>query len=120
MIRTGVLRYWGETGADHAKLQQYDSAGLTLEGAKWLVAQKGAVMIGADTSGLEVGEDPVVPGRAIPVHEYLLIEQGVHIGELHYLEDLAKNKVYRFVYVATTNRIKGAVAGFAMRPLAIE
>jgi hypothetical protein len=51
---------------------------------------------------------------------YLLVEQGVHIGEFHYLEELARNKVYRFTYVAVTNRVKGAVAGFAMRPLAIE
>jgi kynurenine formamidase len=120
MIRTGTLGFWGATGADHAKLAAHDSAGLTLEGAKWLVEQKGAVMIGSDTSGLEVGEDPAQAGKVIPVHEYLLVEQGVHIGEFHYLEELAKNKVYRFTYVAVTNRVKGAVAGFALRPLALE
>lgn len=120
LIRTGTLRYWGETGADHARIAQHDSAGITLEGAKWLVEQKGAVMIGADTSGAEVGQDPALPGATIPVHEYLLIEQGVHIGEFHYLEGLAGNKVYRFTYVAATNRLKGAVAGTAMRPLAVE
>jgi kynurenine formamidase len=120
LIRTGTLRYWGEAGADHAKIAQHDSAGLTLEGARWLVEQEGAVMIGADTSGLEVGEDPALPGAVIPVHEYLLIDQGVHIAEFHYLEELARNKVYRFTYIAVTNRLKGTVAGFAMRPLAIE
>ncbi len=120
LVRTGTLRYWGETGADHEKLAQHDSAGITLEAAKWLVEQKGAVMIGADTSGTEVGEDPALPGAVIPVHEYLLIQQGVHIGEFHYLEDLSRNRVYRFTYVAMTNRLKGAVAGTAMRPIAIE
>jgi kynurenine formamidase len=120
LIRTGTLRYWGETGADHAKLAQHDSAGITLEGAKWLVEQKGAVLIGADTSGTEVGDDPALPGATIPVHEYLLVEQGVHIGEFHYLEDLSRNKIYRFTYVAMTNRLKGTVAGTAMRPIAIE
>ena len=120
LIRTGTLRYWGEAGADHARLAQHDSAGLTLEGARWLVEQKGAVFIGSDTTGLEVGKDPSLPDAAIPVHEYLLIDQGVHIGELHYLEDLSRNKVYRFTYVAATNRIKGTVAGFALRPLALE
>ena len=120
LIRTGTLRYWGEAGADHAKIGEHDSAGLSLEGAKWLVEQKGAVMIGADTSGLEVGQDPALPGRVVPVHEYLLIEQGVHIGEFFFLEGLARDKVWRFTLVAATNRIKGAVAGFALRPLAIE
>ena len=120
MLRTGTLRYWGETGADHAKIAQHDSAGLTLEGAKWLVEQKGAVMIGGDTSGVEVGSDPALKGQVNPVHEYLLVEQGVHLGEFHNLEELARNKVFRFVYVATTNRIKGTAAGFALRPMAIE
>jgi kynurenine formamidase len=120
LIRTGTLRYWGEAGADHAKIAEHDSAGITLAAAKWLVEQKGAAMIGSDTSGLEVGNDPALPGLAIPVHEYLLIEQGVHIGEFHNLEALAREKVYRFTYVGLTNRIKGTVAGFAMRPVAIE
>jgi hypothetical protein len=77
-------------------------------------------MIGADTSGLEVGADPALPGAVIPVHEYLLVEQGVHIGELHYLEELARDKAYRFTYVAVTNRLKGTVAGTALRPLGLR
>jgi kynurenine formamidase len=120
LIRTGTLRYWGATGADHQQLQQHDSAGLTLEGARWLVEQKGAVMIGADTSGLEVGSDPAVPDRILPVHEYLLVDQGIHVLEFHYLEDLSREKVFRFAYIAATNGLKGAVAGTAMRPIALE
>ncbi|MGH9661241.1 MAG: cyclase family protein [Bryobacteraceae bacterium] len=120
LVRTGTLRYWGENGSDHAKIGQHDSAGVTLEAARWLVEQKGAVMIGADTSGTEVGNDPAMKGQANPVHEYLLIEQGVHIGEFHNLEGLSRAKVYRFTYLAVTNRLKGAVAGTALRPIAIE
>ena len=120
LIRTGTLRYWGETGADHAKIAAHDSAGLTLAGARWLVEEKGAVFIGSDTSGLEVGSDPTLNGEVNPVHGYLLVDQGVHIGEFHYLEDLAKNRLYRFTYIGVTNRVKGAAAGFAMRPLALE
>lgn len=120
-IRTGTLRYWGATGADHAKLATHDSAGLNLAGAKWLVEQKGVVFIGGDTSGVEVGSDPTLPaGVSNAVHEYLLVEQGVHIGEFHNLEALAAAKVNRFVYFATTNRLKGAVAGTALRPIAIQ
>jgi kynurenine formamidase len=119
-IRTGTLRYWGEAGENHAKIAEHDSAGLTLAGAKWLVEEKGASMIGADTSGLEVSEDPDLPGVANPVHEYLLVEQGVHIGEFHNLEELSRNRVYRFTYIAVTNRLRGTTAGFALRPLAVE
>lgn len=118
-IRTGTLRYWGETGADHAAIARHDSAGLVLAGAKWLVEEKGAVLIGSDTSGLEGPAAPDSP-TPVPVHEYLLVEQGVPIGEFHYLEELARDRVYEFAYVVTTNKIKGTVAGFALRPLAIR
>jgi kynurenine formamidase len=120
MVRTGTLRHWGPSGADHAKIAAHDSAGITLEAARWLVEQKGAVMIGSDTSGLEVGVDPAMPNYPNAVHEYLLVKQGVHIGEFHNLEGLAAAKVHRFVYMATTNRVRGAVAGFALRPVGIE
>lgn len=120
LIRTGTLRYWGETGADHDKLRQHDSAGINLEAARWLVEQQGALMIGSDTSGLECATPPPGSASFIRVHVYLLIEQGVHIAEFHYLEDLAAAQAYEFLYVAAVNKIKGAVAGFALRPLAIR
>lgn len=102
------------------KISEHDSAGMQLPAVKWLVEEKGAIMIGSDTSSLEMMQPPP-PGSDsfMPVHNYLLIEQGVHIAEFHYLEDLAAEKVYQFLYIGTTNKIKGTTAGFAMRPLAI-
>ena len=60
------------------------------------------------------------PQTFIPVHRYLLIEQGVHIGEFHFLEDLARDGVYEFCYVCLTNKIRGTTAGFTLRPIAIR
>jgi kynurenine formamidase len=120
LIRTGALRYWGKDGSDHDKLREHDSAGIDLDAAKWLVAEQGAVLIGSDTSGLEWGPPKGEKAEFIPVHRYLLIEQGVHIGEFHYLEELAKDGVYEFCYVCTTNKIRGAAAGFTLRPIAIR
>jgi kynurenine formamidase len=120
LIRTGVLRYWGQNGADHAKLQEHDSAGIDLPAARWLVEQQGATLIGSDTSGLEHWPDPKEKPVFIPVHRYLLTEQGVHIGEFHFLEDLARDRVYEFCYVCLTNKIRGTTAGFTLRPIAIR
>ena len=120
LIRTGTLRYWGQNGADHDRIRQHDSAGIDLAAAKWLVEQRGAILIGSDTSGLEHAPGPEEPATFIPVHRYLLIEQGVHIGEFHFLEDLAKDRTYEFCYMCTVNKIRGAVAGFALRPIAIR
>lgn len=119
-IRTGTLRHWGANGADHDKLRPLDAAGIDKGAARWLVEEKGAILIGSDTSGLEWTPGPKDTEEFIPVHRYLLIEQGVHIGEFHYLEDLAKDKAYEFCYVCTTNKIRGTVAGFCLRPLALR
>jgi kynurenine formamidase len=120
LIRTGTCRYWGEAGGDHKKLGEHDSAGIDLGAARWLVEQQGAILIGSDTSGLEQLPGPGEPSSFIPVHQYLLIEQGVHIGEFHNLEQLAKDGVYEFCYVCMTNKIRGTVAGFCLRPVAIR
>jgi len=121
------LRYWGETGADHDRLKMHDTAGITVETAKWLVEQNGAMLVGSDTSGLEwtPSDQQAADHRAkyksfMPVHTYLLIEQGVHIGEFHNLEALARDRVYEFCYICTTAKIRGSTAGFALRPLAIK
>ena len=109
------------------KIKEHDSAGITLESAKWLVEQHGAIFIGSDTSGLEYApsaEDEEEFRKEyktfIPVHTYLLNDQGVHIGEFHYLEDLAAEKAYEFCYISMTNKIKGSTAGFALPPIAIR
>ncbi len=127
LVRTGTLRYWGESGADHEKIDQHDSAGLGLDAAKWLVEQHGAMMIGADTSGMEYKPKEAATrayrekyGSFMPVHNYLLIEQGVHIAEFHNLEELAKDRVYEFCYICAVNKIRGTTAGFALRPVPIR
>ena len=120
LVRTGTGRFWGEDGADHATIAEHDSAGPDLEATKWLVAENGAIMVASDTSGFEVNPPPGTPGTGIPVHRYLLVDQGVHLGEFHYLEGLSQAKAYTFCYVAAVNKIKGAAAGFALRPLALR
>ena len=128
LIRTGTLRFWGETGQDDKGLiDQHDSAGINLEAARWLVEENGAMLIGSDTSGLEYKPrtEDTAAYRAkyksfMPVHNYLLIQQGVHIAEFHNLEELSRGKIFEFCYVCTTARLKGTASGFALRPLALQ
>jgi hypothetical protein len=85
------------------------------------------MLVGSDTSGLEyVPKDEDTNAYRtkyksfMPVHNYLLIQQGVHIGEFHNLEGLAGDKVYEFCYVCTTGKVKGAASGFTLRPIAMR
>jgi kynurenine formamidase len=117
-IRTGSLRHWGEAGHDRAALAGPDTAGITLAAARWLCEEYGPMVIASDTSTVEV--IPAADGTAAqPVHEYLLVEQGVYLGELHYLEELAARRAYEFCYIALCPKVRGTTAGFALRPVAL-
>ena len=125
LIRTGTGGVWltgDRVGANQAEVAGPDSAGITVEAARWLVEQKGALAVGSDTSGLEVVPpvDFTEEGTSFnPVHVYLLVKQGVHILEFHNLEELAAERTYKFAYVLGVNKIRGAAAGTVLRPIGI-
>ncbi len=118
LVRSGTGRHWGDYGHDREALARSDGSGITLASARWLVEQHGAAVIGSDTSTVEV--IPAVDGDCWqPVHRYLLVEQGVHLAELHLLEELSRDRTYEFCYVALTPKVRGTTAGFALRPIAL-
>lgn len=110
LIRTGYQQFWLSNNARYS----FSGPGPNLECARYLV-EKGAVAIGSDTEAMEQ-IPPEEPG--LPVHQYLLFEAGVtHIEEL-FLENLAHDKVYEFVFICLPLRIKGAT-GSIIHPIAI-
>ena len=93
-----------------------------MSAARWLVEEKGALMIGSDTSASRTSRRPsrLPDGTSFnPVHVYLLVRQGVHILELNNLEDLARDGVYKLGYVLSPNKIRGNVAGTVQRPVGL-
>jgi kynurenine formamidase len=125
LVRTGTGGVWLEgsgVGANQSEIEGPDLAGLTVEGAKWLVEEKGALAVGTDTSAVEVRppKDQLDDGTSFnPVHIYLLTRQGVHILEYQNLEGLAEDKVFKFAYILGVNKIRGATAGTVLRPIGI-
>jgi kynurenine formamidase len=113
LIRTGLMTQW----PDASKYRMSDQAGLGLEGAKWLVEENKAMLLGADNFGLESFPSTDKANFA-PMHTYLLGQRGVSFLEVLWLEDLAKDKVYEFVFIASALKLRGA-SGSPVRPLAI-
>jgi kynurenine formamidase len=109
-VRTGRHRVWPDGDA-----YMDQPPGLNRDGAEYL-AKAGAIVIGADTIGLEQGpsDDPT---NATPVHTYLLAEAGVLIMEVLNLEELAAESVHEFALIGACLRIKGAT-GSPIRPIA--
>lgn len=113
LTRTGLMTLW----PDQAKYRLDDQAGLSLEAAQWLVEGQKAMLLGADNFGVESFPSKT-PDNLAPVHAYLFAERGVSILEVLWLEDLAKDQVYEFLFIASPLKIRGGTAS-PIRPLAI-
>jgi kynurenine formamidase len=113
LVHTGYMKFWTQ-GVD--TVSKFKGAGISLEVADYL-AERGAVVVGADTETVEADPSPD-PRNPHPVHIRLMIEKGVHLLELVYLSDLARDHVYQFMFVCLPLRIKGAT-GSMVRPIAI-
>ena len=110
LIRTGYEKFWM---VDNTKFSG-EAAGLNLDSAQYIVS-KGAAVVGADNEAVDQ-IPPIGPG--LPVHQYLIVDNGVtHIEALH-LEELAKDKVYEFLFICLPLRIKGAT-GSIVHPIAV-
>lgn len=110
------------TGERWPEMDLCPGAGLTIEGARYLVEEKNACLLGDDQVAFEnfpPNATSSFDGHVHPVHHYLLIQQGVHIIELVQLDELAKDKTYEFCFFAAPNKIKGAT-GMYIRPIAIK
>lgn len=112
LIRTGQAQFYEDAGKF---LHEYP--GINLDAVKWLVEEKGIMLLGADNLSFEA----FPPERAdnwVPVHTYLLAEKGVMFIEQMLLEELSKDKVYEFAFIAASLKFKGA-SGAPMRPIAL-
>jgi kynurenine formamidase len=113
LIRTGFMTLW----PDPVKYRLENQAGLSLEAAQWLVEKQQAMLLGADNFGVERFPSNN-PDNFLPLHTYLLAERGVSMIEVMWLEELAKDQVYEFVFIAAPLKLRGAT-GSPLRPLAI-
>ncbi len=107
LIRTGRMTVWPDP-----KKFVHNDPGITKASATWLV-DNGAAIIGADNMGVEK-----FPMAEDSVHVYLFAERGVCLLELLWLEDLAKDQVYEFAFIAAPIKMRGAT-GSPIRPLAL-
>ena len=117
-IRTGIMSLWGEAGHDKEELAPYDSAGINLDAAKCLVEEKGAVLIGADNSGLECAGKCWKPGQFYPVTSTCWSSRAC--------TSVSSTTSRPWRATASTSSLHGArnkirgTAGFTLRPVAIR
>lgn len=105
LIRTGYMSQW----PDAERMAAHRTPGPDVSAAAWL-AKHGIVATGTDTETYEVQPAPDLgqPTNPQPVHTYLLIERGIYLMESLDLEELARDLVYEFLFVALPLKIRGA------------
>lgn len=112
LIRTGRMQHY-----EDAQAYMANPPGLGLAAARFLVEEGGAMVVGADNLSFEAFPSEL-ESDYVPVHTYLLAQQGTPILELVYLEDLARDRVYEFAFIGGSLKLRGSDAA-PMRPLAI-
>jgi kynurenine formamidase len=115
LVRTGRMRHFQDR-------ERFMTAppGMTVEACRWLVEEKKVMTMGADNLSFEVFPSVKEESEAdwVPVHTYLLAEKGVPFMEVVYLEELARDRIYEFAFIAGSLKFRGA-SGAPLRPIAI-
>jgi kynurenine formamidase len=113
LLRTGWLKTFYDQGSQAFFATE---PGIGIDAAQW-IANMDFAAVGADNYGVEVV--PTEDGQpGIPVHTRLIRDYGVYLMELFDLEELARDQVYEFLFVAAPLMITGGV-GSPLNPLAI-
>jgi kynurenine formamidase len=110
LIRTGWSKYW--TDAEMFIGRRGGMPGPGEKATRWLI-ERGATLMGSDTPGFEC-----LPTPGVSVHAILLVDAGIHIIENLNLEEIAKKRAPRALFVALPLRLTGAT-GSPIRPIAI-
>jgi kynurenine formamidase len=102
LVRTGRMTKWPDFDG-----YLVNTPGISLDSAKWLCEEAGAMCIAGDTIGLEVlpSEEPNV---FLPVHAYMFATAGAQIIEVVDMEAIAAEKQYEFAFLGFPMKLRGA------------
>ena len=112
LIYTGWERFWKK---DNQKFLA-SMPGIGAKSARWL-ASKEVVAVGSDTQSVEVEPNEDRRNDGI-VHQILITNNGIHLIENMRLSELARAKVYEFLFICVPMKIRGGT-GSPVHPVAV-
>ena len=113
LVHTGWGTLWGK---DNARYQRA-SPGIGTAAAEWL-ARQDPMLVGADNTAVEVSPNPD-PDLAGPVHQIMLVVNGIHLLENLRLDELAARRAYEFALIVEPLKIQGGT-GSTVAPIAVR
>lgn len=121
LIRTGVVPMWYNEPSSRSDYF-HPQTGIVKDVVSWIKENEIAA-IAADNIGVERTPNEIDPKTVSPLHGNILRDLGVYLGEIWWLEDLAKDcaedGIYQFFISAQPLNIPGAV-GSPINPIAIK
>jgi kynurenine formamidase len=112
-VNTGWSRLWGKDSIRYRER----SPGIGVAAAEWL-ARQAPMLVGADNSSVEISPNPDAK-VSLPVHQIMLVVNGIHLLENLALENLAAKGVYEFAFMMQPLKLQGAT-GSTVAPVAIQ
>ena len=112
LIHTG----WGVLWDTDAERFMASNPGIGVAAAQWLVDHD-PMLLGADNQPVEVSPNPD-PELSLPIHQMMLVVNGIHLVERMRLDELAAAGAYEFAFVVQPLKIEGAT-GSTVAPVAI-
>jgi kynurenine formamidase len=113
LIHTGWGTLWGRDSARYTAT----CPGIGVAAAEWL-ARQDPILVGADNWPVEVGPNPDRQ-LSLPVHQIMLVVNGIHLLENLKLDDLAASGTSEFALVLQPLKIEGGT-GSTVAPVAIR
>ena len=111
LVRLGSGALWADRAAYEA------AGGIGGDASRWLAAHR-PLAVGADNLAWDLpdGHDPEL--GSLPGHTILIVQEGIHIIESLYLEELAADGVREFAFVCLPLKLRGGT-GSPVRPVAL-
>jgi len=113
VINTGFGRLWGPDNVRYYRTQP----GLGIGAAEWL-ARQNPMIVGSDTCCVEVNPNPD-PKLSSPVHQILLVANGIYLIESLKLDDLLEKRIHEFAFIVQPLKLRGAT-GSSVAPVAVR
>ncbi|OFW37919.1 MAG: hypothetical protein A3F70_03155 [Acidobacteria bacterium RIFCSPLOWO2_12_FULL_67_14] len=113
IIHTGFGRLWGTDNVRYYRTQP----GLGIGAAEWLVRQN-PMIVASDTCCVEVNPNPE-PNLSSPVHQILLVANGIYLIESLKLDELVQKRIHEFAFIVQPLKLRGAT-GSTVAPIAVR
>jgi kynurenine formamidase len=113
IINTGWGRLWGKDNGRYLK----SNPGLGVAAGEWL-ARQDPMLVGIDNAPVNVTPSPD-PQLSNPVHQIMLVVNGIHLLENMKLDQLAATGASEVAFVIQPLKLQGA-SGSTVAPVAIR